>query len=112
MGGKAPGLARSYFAAQPPSALAHGDPTAFARPPSTASQTSAAERTFRKEPDMAATPRTETNAATRRKLTEEMLRLGHAIDRQESGSARRLELLRQQANLSDRREVLRSGRPS
>jgi hypothetical protein len=59
---------------------------------------------------MVQTPTVETNAAARRRLTDEMLRLGHVIDKQESGSPRRLELLRQQASLSDQREALRSKR--
>jgi hypothetical protein len=56
------------------------------------------------------TPTTESKAAARRRLTEEMLRLGQRIDKQQPGSARRLELLRQQASLSDQREALRSDR--
>ncbi len=48
--------------------------------------------------------------AARRKLTEKMHRLDEAIDRQAPGSPRRLELLREQANLGDAREALRSSR--
>jgi hypothetical protein len=46
-------------------------------------------------------------AAARRRLTEEMLRLGQRIDRQQSGPER-LQLLRQQATLSDQLEALRA----
>jgi hypothetical protein len=53
---------------------------------------------------------TKSSAATRRRLADEMLRLGQRIDRQKPGPER-LALLRQQANLSDQLEVLRSGRP-
>ena len=49
-------------------------------------------------------------AAARRKLTEKRLRLDQAIDRQQPGSPKRLDLLRQQANLSDQREALISNR--
>ena len=59
---------------------------------------------------MASTPRNETKAAAQRRLTNEMLSLGQAIEKQEQGSPARLELLRQQASLSDDREQLRSGR--
>jgi hypothetical protein len=52
----------------------------------------------------------ETNAAAQRRLTEEMLNLGHTIDKQQSGSPKRLEMLRHQASLSDQREALRSTR--
>ena len=58
---------------------------------------------------MARTPATESRAATRLRLTEEMLNLGHKIDRLETGP-QRLELLRQQAVLSDKREALLSKR--
>jgi hypothetical protein len=50
---------------------------------------------------------TENKAAERRRLTEEMLTLGFTIDKQESGPER-LEMLRRQAALSDKREALRS----
>jgi hypothetical protein len=52
---------------------------------------------------------TESKAAARLRLTEEMLDLGHKIDREETGP-RRLEMLRQQAALSDKREALLSKR--
>jgi hypothetical protein len=59
---------------------------------------------------MAPTPRQETKAAAQRRLSEEMLRLGKTIDREQVGTPERLEMLRQQASLSDDREHLRSGR--
>ena len=59
---------------------------------------------------MAAKPGTGTAAAERRRLTERMLKLDQIIDSQAPGSPKRLELLRQQANLSDRREALVSDR--
>jgi hypothetical protein len=49
-------------------------------------------------------------AAARRRLTEKLLRLDAQIDRQRPGSAERLALLREQANLSDQREALVSNR--
>jgi hypothetical protein len=58
---------------------------------------------------MARTPTNETRAAARLRLTEEMLNLGHKIDRLETGP-KRLEMLRQQATLSDKREALLSTR--
>jgi hypothetical protein len=58
---------------------------------------------------MARTPAIESRAAARLRLTEEMLNLGHKIDREETGP-RRLEMLRQQAALSDKREALLSNR--
>ena len=57
---------------------------------------------------MARTPATESRAAARLRLTEEMLNLGHKIDREDG--PKRLELLRQQAALSDKREALLSKR--
>jgi hypothetical protein len=57
-----------------------------------------------------AQPANETPAAAQRRLTEEMLRLGQMIDKQDVASPHRLELLRKQASLSDAREQLRSGR--
>jgi hypothetical protein len=51
----------------------------------------------------------ETNAAAQRRLTEAMLSLGHSIDKQRTGP-KRLEMLREQASLSDKRELLRSSR--
>lgn len=59
---------------------------------------------------MASTPPTETKAAAWRRLTEEMHQVGRVIDQQAPGSPRRLELLRQQAGLSDQREALLSSR--
>jgi hypothetical protein len=56
---------------------------------------------------MAATPRAESDAAGRRRLTDEILSLGRKIDRQPPG-AQRLEMLRQQARMSDQLEALRS----
>jgi hypothetical protein len=50
----------------------------------------------------------ETKAEARRRLTEEMLSLGFTIDRQQPGSPERLEMLRRQAALSDKREALSS----
>jgi hypothetical protein len=58
---------------------------------------------------MASTRTTESRAAARLRLTEEMLNLGHKIDRHETGPER-LDLLRQQAALSDKREALLSNR--
>jgi hypothetical protein len=58
---------------------------------------------------MARTQATESKAAARLRLTEEMLTLGDEIDREETGP-KRLELLRQQAALSDKREALLSKR--
>jgi hypothetical protein len=58
---------------------------------------------------MASTRTTESRAAARLRLTEEMLNLGHKIDREETGP-KRLEMLRQQAALSDKREALLSKR--
>jgi len=51
----------------------------------------------------------ETKAAARRRLTNEMLKLGTTIDKQQPGP-KRLELLRRQASVSDELETLRSGR--
>jgi hypothetical protein len=59
---------------------------------------------------MAPKPDPERTAAARRRLTEKMLRLDAQIDRQRPGSAERLALLREQANLSDQREALISTR--
>ena len=58
---------------------------------------------------MARTPATESRAAARLRLTEEMLNLGHKIDRLETGPVR-LDLLREQAAMSDKREALLSKR--
>lgn len=54
-------------------------------------------------------PASETKAAARRRLTNEMANLGTSIDKQQSGP-KRLELLRRQASVSDELESLRSGR--
>ncbi len=59
---------------------------------------------------MASTPETDRTATARRRLTEKMLRLDQMIDKQTTGSAERLALLRQQADLSDQREALISNR--
>jgi hypothetical protein len=58
----------------------------------------------------APTPDSDRAAKAVGKLTEQMYRLDEAIDRQAPGSARRLELLREQANLCDARAALRSTR--
>jgi hypothetical protein len=58
---------------------------------------------------MAPTPRAESPAAARRRLTEQMLRLAKQIDR-EPGGPERLALLRQEATVSDQLEALRSVR--
>jgi hypothetical protein len=58
---------------------------------------------------MVRTPASETNSAARRRLTNEMLKLGTTIDKQQPGP-KRLELLRRQASVSDELETLRSGR--
>ena len=56
---------------------------------------------------MATTQPPESNAEARLRLTEAMLVLGRRIDREPSGPER-LELLRQQARLSDEREAFRA----
>lgn len=58
---------------------------------------------------MVRTPATETKAAARRRLTNEMTKLGTSIDKQQVGP-KRLELLRRQASVSDALETLRTGR--
>lgn len=58
---------------------------------------------------MVRTPASETKAAARRRLTNEMSKLGTSIDKQQPGP-KRLELLRRQASVSDELESLRSGR--
>jgi hypothetical protein len=55
-------------------------------------------------------PQTESKVAVRRRLTDEMLRLGQQIDKHEPCSPERLELLRQQATLGDEREAVHSTR--
>jgi hypothetical protein len=52
---------------------------------------------------------TETKAEARLRLAEEMRTLGFMIDREPSGPER-LEMLRRQASLSDKREALSSVR--
>jgi hypothetical protein len=56
---------------------------------------------------MAATPRAESDAAGRRRLTDEIQSIGRKIDKQPTGP-KRLEMLRQQARMSDELETLRS----
>ncbi len=58
---------------------------------------------------MVRTPASETKAAARRRLTNEMTKLGTSIDKQQPGP-KRLDLLRRQASVSDELETLRSGR--
>jgi hypothetical protein len=58
---------------------------------------------------MAPKTKPETRADAVRRLTEEMLDLEHSIDKQPTGPER-LEMLRAQAALSDKREALRSTR--
>lgn len=58
---------------------------------------------------MVRTPGSETPAAARRRLTNEMTKLGTTIDKSQPGP-KRLELLRLQASLTDELETLRSGR--
>jgi hypothetical protein len=58
---------------------------------------------------MAAKIKTESRAQAVRRLTEEMLDLEQSIDKQPTGP-KRLELLRAQAALSDKREALMSTR--
>ena len=59
---------------------------------------------------MASKTKPESIAAAHRRISEAMLNLDHSIDKQQSGSPKRLELLRAQAALSDKREALRSTR--
>ena len=56
---------------------------------------------------MAATTTLETNAAAQRRLAKELLTLDRSIDKEQVGP-KRLELLREQASLSDKLEALRS----
>ena len=58
---------------------------------------------------MAATTTLESNAAAQRRLVKEMLSLKRSIDKEQVGP-KRLELLREQASLSDKLEALRSTR--
>jgi hypothetical protein len=58
---------------------------------------------------MAATTTLETNSAAQRRLAKELATLDRSIDKEQVGP-RRLELLREQAAVSDRLEALRSTR--
>jgi hypothetical protein len=58
---------------------------------------------------MAATTTLETNSAAQRRLAKELAALDRAIDKEQVGP-RRLELLREQAAVSDKLEALRSTR--
>jgi hypothetical protein len=58
---------------------------------------------------MAATTTLETNAAAQRRLAKELLSLDRSIDKEHVGP-KRLELLREQASVSDKLEALRSTR--
>ena len=58
---------------------------------------------------MAATTMLETNSAAQRRLAKELATLDRSIDKEQVGP-RRLELLREQAAVSDRLEALRSTR--
>jgi hypothetical protein len=58
---------------------------------------------------MAATTMLETNSAAQRRLAKELATLDRSIDKEQVGP-RRLELLREQASVSDKLEALRSTR--
>jgi hypothetical protein len=58
---------------------------------------------------MAATTTLETNSAAQRRLAKELAALDRSIDKEQVGP-RRLELLREQAAVSDKLEALRSTR--
>jgi hypothetical protein len=58
---------------------------------------------------MAASTTLETNAAAQRRLAKELLSLDRSIDKEQVGP-KRLELLREQASVSDKLEALRSPR--
>ena len=58
---------------------------------------------------MAATTALESNAAAQRRLAKQMLMLDRSIDKEHVGP-KRLELLREQASVSDKLEALRSTR--
>jgi hypothetical protein len=58
---------------------------------------------------MAATTTFETNSAAQRRLAKELAALDRSIDKEQVGP-RRLELLREQASVSDKLEALRSTR--
>jgi hypothetical protein len=93
---------------QCPRVLCDGAPLRESRRDAASSTERAPDRSAQKGPAMASTPAPESKAAARLRLTEEMLDLGHKIDRQEGPE--RLEMLRQQATLSDKREALSSKR--
>jgi hypothetical protein len=58
---------------------------------------------------MAATTTLESNSAAQRRLAKELATLGRSIDKEQVGP-KRLELLREQAAVSDKLEALRSTR--
>jgi hypothetical protein len=58
---------------------------------------------------MAATTALETNSAAQRRLAKELAMLDRSIDKEPVGP-KRLELLREQASVSDKLEALRSTR--
>ena len=58
---------------------------------------------------MAATTALETNSAAQRRLAKELATLDRSIDKEQVGP-KRLELLREQAGVSDKLEALRSTR--
>ena len=58
---------------------------------------------------MAATTARETNSAAQRRLAKELAMLDRSIDKEQVGP-KRLELLREQASVSDKLEALRSTR--
>jgi hypothetical protein len=58
---------------------------------------------------MAATTAIETNSAAQRRLAKELAMLDRSIDKEQVGP-KRLELLREQASVSDKLEALRSTR--
>jgi hypothetical protein len=58
---------------------------------------------------MAATTALESNAAAQRRLAKQLLMLDRSIDKEQVGP-KRLELLREQASVSDKLEALRSTR--
>jgi hypothetical protein len=58
---------------------------------------------------MAATTMLETNSAAQRRLAKELATLDRSIDKEQVGP-KRLELLREQAAVSDKLEALRSTR--
>jgi hypothetical protein len=58
---------------------------------------------------MAATTALETNSAAQRRLAKELATLDRSIDNEQVGP-KRLELLREQASVSDKLEALRSTR--